>query len=137
MLDHVEIPLDLPPHTRVLDLYRAVRRDTERLAAPLSAEDQTIQSMPDASPTKWHRAHMTWFFETFLLIPHLPGYRVFDSAFGYIFNSYYVAVGPRHPRPSRGLLSRPGVEAVSAYRRARIYCRPKVACYQRIYLGLI
>jgi ergothioneine biosynthesis protein EgtB len=116
MLDHVEIPLDLPPHTRVLDLYRAVRRDTERLAAPLSAEDQTIQSMPDASPTKWHRAHMTWFFETFLLIPHLPGYRVFDSAFGYIFNSYYVAVGPRHPRPSRGLLSRPGVEAVSAYR---------------------
>jgi ergothioneine biosynthesis protein EgtB len=116
MLDHVESSVATTPHARVLDFYRRVRRDTEALAAPLSAEDQTIQSMPDASPTKWHRAHMTWFFETFLLIPHLPGYRLFDAAFGYVFNSYYVAVGPRHPRPSRGMLSRPGIDAITAYR---------------------
>ncbi len=98
------------------DLYRNIRDRTEALAAPLSAEDQTIQSMPDASPTKWHRAHTSWFFETFLLAPHLPGYRVFDPAYTYLFNSYYEAVGPRHPRPSRGILSRPGVEVISAYR---------------------
>jgi ergothioneine biosynthesis protein EgtB len=96
--------------------YRKVRDRTETLAAPLSAEDQTIQSMPDASPTKWHRAHTTWFFETFLLRPHLPGYTVFDASFGYVFNSYYESVGPRHARPSRGLLSRPGVAAIAAYR---------------------
>jgi ergothioneine biosynthesis protein EgtB len=72
--------------------------------------------MPDASPTKWHRAHTTWFFETFVLIPYARGYRPFDEAFGFIFNSYYESIGPRHPRPSRGVLSRPGVEAVAAYR---------------------
>ncbi|HTH99419.1 MAG TPA: ergothioneine biosynthesis protein EgtB [Acidisoma sp.] len=116
MLDHAETSSQRSSHPQILDFYRQVRRDTEDLAAPLSAEDQTIQSMPDASPTKWHRAHMTWFFETFLLVPHLPGYRVFDPSFGYVFNSYYVAVGPRHPRPSRGMLSRPGVEAITAYR---------------------
>jgi ergothioneine biosynthesis protein EgtB len=116
MLDDIEAAVANLPHARVLDFYKRVRRDTEALAAPLSAEDQTIQSMPDASPTKWHRAHMTWFFETFLLVPHLPGYRIFDSAFGYVFNSYYVAVGPRHPRPSRGMLSRPGIDAITAYR---------------------
>ena len=99
-----------------LALYRSVRDQTEALAAPLSAEDQTIQSMPDASPAKWHRAHTTWFFETFLLQTHLPGYTVFHPDFGYVFNSYYEAVGPRHPRPSRGLLSRPGVAAVGEYR---------------------
>jgi ergothioneine biosynthesis protein EgtB len=96
--------------------YRDVRSLTEALAAPLSAEDQTVQSMPDASPTKWHRAHTTWFFETFVLIPYARGYRLFDEAFGFIFNSYYESIGPRHPRPSRGVLSRPGVEAVAAYR---------------------
>ena len=96
--------------------YRDVRSLTEALAAPLSAEDQTIQSMPDASPTKWHRAHTTWFFETFVLVPYARGYRLFDEAFGFIFNSYYESIGPRHPRPSRGVLSRPGVEAVAAYR---------------------
>jgi ergothioneine biosynthesis protein EgtB len=116
MLDHLDTSSKISPDPSVLDFYRRVRRDTELLAAPLSAEDQTIQSMPDASPTKWHRAHMTWFFETFVLIPHLPGYRVFDAAFGYVFNSYYVAVGPRHPRPSRGMLSRPGIDAIAAYR---------------------
>jgi ergothioneine biosynthesis protein EgtB len=96
--------------------YRDVRSLTEALAAPLSAEDQTVQSMPDASPTKWHRAHTTWFFETFVLVPYARGYRLFDEAFGFIFNSYYESIGPRHPRPSRGVLSRPGVEAVAAYR---------------------
>src|SRR5262245_36619212 len=80
--------------------YLAVRRTTEALAARLSAEDQMVQSMPDASPTKWHRAHTTWFFETFLLTPHQRDYRVFDPSFGYLFNSYYEAVGPRHARPA-------------------------------------
>ena len=96
--------------------FLAVRSLSEQLAAPLSAEDQTVQSMPDASPTKWHLAHTTWFFETFVLRPHAPGYRVFDPAYAYLFNSYYEAVGPRHPRPQRGLISRPGVEEIMAYR---------------------
>jgi ergothioneine biosynthesis protein EgtB len=97
--------------------YRAVRDRTEALAAPLSAEDQVVQSMPDVSPTKWHRAHTTWFFETFLLSPSLARYRVFDSAYAYLFNSYYEAVGPRHPRPERGVLSRPSSDDVARYRR--------------------
>lgn len=101
---------------RLLARYRAVRARTETLAAPLTAEDQTIQSMPDVSPTKWHRAHVTWFFETFLLAPHLPDYRAFDPAYGYLFNSYYEQVGARHPRPERGLLSRPGVAEIGRYR---------------------
>ncbi|HUC69522.1 MAG TPA: ergothioneine biosynthesis protein EgtB [Stellaceae bacterium] len=96
--------------------YIAVRDATEALAGPLSAEDQTVQSMPDVSPTKWHRAHTTWFFENFLLLPHLPGYRPFHPAYGYLFNSYYEAVGPRHPRPDRGLLSRPGIAEIASYR---------------------
>ena len=87
--------------------YRRVRDLTEALAAPLRAEDQVIQSMADVSPTKWHRGHTTWFFETFLLEPNLTGYDAFDSEFRYLFNSYYEAVGPRHPRSQRGLLSRP------------------------------
>jgi ergothioneine biosynthesis protein EgtB len=97
--------------------YLAVRAFTESLAAPLSAEDQTVQSMPDVSPTKWHRGHTSWFFETFLLQPELAGYEAFHPAYGYLFNSYYEAVGARHPRPDRGLLSRPGVAEVAAYRR--------------------
>ncbi|MGO8860587.1 MAG: ergothioneine biosynthesis protein EgtB [Acidimicrobiales bacterium] len=96
--------------------YAAVRAATERLAAPLSAEDQTVQSMPDVSPTKWHRAHVTWFFETFVLAPHLPGYHPYNDAFAYIFNSYYEALGDRHPRPERGLISRPGIAEVARYR---------------------
>jgi ergothioneine biosynthesis protein EgtB len=99
-----------------IEAFRAVRGETERRAAPLSDEDQVIQSMPDTSPTKWHRAHTTWFFEQFLLVPHLPGYRVFDKQFGYLFNSYYVAAGPRHARPQRGLLTRPANSEVAAYR---------------------
>jgi ergothioneine biosynthesis protein EgtB len=100
-----------------VDRFLAVRAASEQLAAPLSVEDQTVQSMPDASPTKWHLAHTTWFFETFILRPHAPSYRVFDPAYEYLFNSYYEAVGPRHPRPQRGLITRPGVEEIGAYRR--------------------
>src|SRR5882672_8948737 len=96
--------------------YRRVRQLTEALAAPLRPEDQVIQSMPDVSPTKWHRGHTTWFFETFLLEPSLSGYDAFDPDYRYLFNSYYEAVGPRHPRAQRGLLSRPTVEEVAQYR---------------------
>ena len=105
-----------PAEGALVRRFTEVRTRTERLAEPLSAEDQAIQSMADASPTKWHRAHSTWFFETFLLEPSLPGYRVFDAAYGYLFNSYYEAVGPRHPRPERGLLSRPSVAEIGRYR---------------------
>ncbi len=99
-----------------VDRYLAVRDLTEALAAPLSAEDQTVQSMPDASPTKWHRAHTTWFFDEFVLHPHHVGHRTFDPAFRFLFNSYYEAVGPRHPRAARGVVSRPGIDEVSAFR---------------------
>ena len=98
------------------EAYRTVRAETERRAAHLSAEDQIVQSMADASPAKWHRAHTTWFFETFLLKAHAAGYREFDERFGFLFNSYYVAAGPRHARPERGLITRPNVDEVAAYR---------------------
>src|SRR6201991_2494041 len=98
------------------DAFVTVRNETERRPGPLSPEDQVVQSMPDASPAKWHRAHVTWFFEQFLLVPHLPGYRVFDERFAFLFNSYYVAAGPRHARPRRGLLTRPSVAEVAEYR---------------------
>ncbi len=100
-----------------LQRYRQVRRHSERLASPLSPEDMVAQSMPDASPTKWHLAHVTWFFETFLLAPNLPEYRPFDADFCYLFNSYYEAVGPRQPRPQRGLMTRPALDQVMAYRQ--------------------
>jgi ergothioneine biosynthesis protein EgtB len=96
--------------------FEAVRRHSEALAANLTPEDQSIQSMPDVSPTKWHLAHTTWFFETFILGRFDPSYRLFDAAFPYLFNSYYEAAGPRHPRPQRGVLSRPSVADVAAYR---------------------
>ena len=96
--------------------FLQVRETTERLAARLTPEDQQLQSMPNCSPTKWHRAHTTWFFEQFLLLPHLAGYRVFDERFAYLFNSYYVAAGPRHARPKRGLLTRPDCGEISAFR---------------------
>jgi ergothioneine biosynthesis protein EgtB len=96
--------------------YCDVRQLTERLAAPLSAEDQTVQSMPDVSPTKWHRAHTTWFFETFVLTPHAPSYAPLDASYAYLFNSYYEAVGPRHLRNERGLITRPGIAEVAEYR---------------------
>ncbi|MFK3795248.1 ergothioneine biosynthesis protein EgtB [Pseudomonas sp. NPDC088444] len=108
---------DTPATEPLCQRYQSVRRHTEQLVAPLSPEDMVVQSMPDASPAKWHMAHTTWFFETFLLLPNLAGYQVFDPTFGYLFNSYYEAVGPRHPRPQRGLVTRPGVDQVRAYRR--------------------
>ncbi len=96
--------------------YCQVRSLTEYLSQPLSAEDQCIQSMPDVSPTKWHRAHTSWFFETFLLSPLLDGYKVFHPDYGYLFNSYYETVGPRHARHERGLLSRPSADEIGIYR---------------------
>jgi ergothioneine biosynthesis protein EgtB len=108
-----------PPARAPADLagrVAAVRGFTEQLAAPLGEADQCVQSMPDASPTKWHRAHTSWFFEQFLLVPHLPGYAPFDPLFAYLFNSYYEQAGPRHARVHRGLLTRPSAEAVGHYR---------------------
>jgi ergothioneine biosynthesis protein EgtB len=96
--------------------YRAVRRLTVDLCAPLAIEDYVAQSMPEASPTKWHLAHTSWFFETFLLGPALPGYRPFSPHFNYLFNSYYNAVGERVPQPQRGHLSRPTVAEIYRYR---------------------
>ncbi len=100
----------------MLDRYQQVRQISEKICQPLATEDYTIQSMPDVSPPKWHLAHTTWFFETFLLLPHLPGYQVFHPQFNYLFNSYYEAVGARHPRHQRGILSRPTVAEVYQYR---------------------
>lgn len=97
--------------------YHLVRSATEHLCDPLETEDYVIQSMPDVSPTKWHLAHTNWFFETFMLEPHVPGYRVFDPHYRYLFNSYYVSMGERHNRPDRGLLSRPTVRDVYRYRK--------------------
>ncbi len=93
-----------------------VRTATERISAPLSAEDQTVQSMPDTSPTKWHRAHTTWFFETFVLGPHASWYEPFRADFAFLFNSYYETAGPRHARPDRGLITRPGIAEIAQYR---------------------
>ncbi len=104
---------NVPPlKTRLM----ATRALSCELAAPLSDEDQVVQAMDDASPAKWHLAHTTWFFEAFVLKRFLPAYRVFDERFEYCFNSYYESVGPRHPRPKRGLLTRPSAEEVRAYR---------------------
>ena len=121
--DGAESPASLkPPQSlddqRVMwrEAFRRVRAETEARAAHLSAEDQIVQSMADASPTKWHRAHVTWFFETFLLVPNDPSYTIFDERFPFLFNSYYVAAGPRHARPQRGLITRPNAADVSGYR---------------------
>jgi ergothioneine biosynthesis protein EgtB len=102
----------------LLERLTGTRSLTEQLAAPLAAEDQVVQSMPDVSPTKWHRAHTTWFFETFVLGPYAPGYEPVHEAYDYLFNSYYEQVGPRHPRSERGLISRPTVAEVGDYRAA-------------------
>lgn len=96
--------------------YASVRALSEALAAPLSDADATAQSMDDASPAKWHLAHSTWFFETFVLRDHMPGYRTFNENWPFLFNSYYEAEGPRHARPRRGLLTRPSLEQVLDYR---------------------
>ena len=96
--------------------YHALRAATVTLCQDLSAEDCALQSMPDASPVKWHLAHTSWFFETFVLAPHAPGYRTFDPRFRVLFNSYYVQIGERHPRPERGLISRPSLDEIRTYR---------------------
>ncbi len=96
--------------------YATVRALTEALAAPLTEADAAVQSMPDASPAKWHLAHVTWFFETFVLRDHVPGYRLFDADWPFLFNSYYEAEGARHARDRRGLLTRPSLAEVLAYR---------------------
>ncbi len=100
----------------ILTLYRQCRAVSEALAEPLSPEDQTLQSMPDASPTKWHLAHTSWFFETLLLKVYGHNFQPFHPQFEYLFNSYYQSIGPQYSRPARGLISRPGVEEVMEYR---------------------
>lgn len=110
-------PVGLADGEAIIHRFLATRRQSERLAQHLTAEDQVVQSMPDCSPTKWHLAHVTWFFETFVLVPHMPGYRPVHPQYAYLFNSYYVTAGERHPRPHRGLLSRPTVDEVAAYRQ--------------------
>jgi len=102
----------------LIDSYNVVRQYTATLAAPLSAEDCCVQSMPDASPTKWHLAHTTWFFETFVLELHESHFAPFNAAYRVLFNSYYNAVGDKHPRPQRGLLTRPALDDVMRYRSA-------------------
>ncbi len=105
-----------PPHG-LPDRFVHLREATEALVANLSPEDCQIQSMEDASPAKWHLAHTTWFWETFFLKPFSPGYAEFDQQFGYLFNSYYETVGPRHTRANRGMITRPGLNEIMAYRR--------------------
>jgi len=110
--DAAAVPADRALNAR----YRAVRRASEEICAPLEQEDYVIQSMPDASPTRWHLAHTTWFFETFVLTRYLPDYRPYHPLFGFLFNSYYETIGPRWSRPQRGLLSRPTVAEIYRYR---------------------
>jgi ergothioneine biosynthesis protein EgtB len=109
-------PTSAPRPSTLASRYATLRAQTLALAVPLTPEDCVVQSMPDASPVKWHLAHTTWFFETFVLSPNLPDYRAFDMSFKVLFNSYYNAVGDRHPRPQRGLLTRPSLQAVRHYR---------------------
>ena len=112
----VNVLKSAPEADGILGLFETVRRSSGLLTADLSDADATAQSMADASPAKWHLAHTTWFFEAMVLAPHLPGYRCFDDRFNFLFNSYYETLGDRHPRPARGLLTRPSLDAVYAYR---------------------
>lgn len=121
MLSSPSLQADLGSQPRAQDQdlaarLRASRKLSLALAAPLSDEDQTVQAMDDASPTKWHLAHTTWFYEAFILEERLPGYRPFSDDFHYCFNSYYETMGDRHPRPRRGLLTRPSAGQVRDYR---------------------
>ena len=101
----------------LLENYKHTRTQTEHLCKPLHCEDYMLQAMEDVSPPKWHLAHTTWFFETFILIKQLPTYKKFDPVFSYLFNSYYQGIGKPYHRPSRGLISRPRLETVYAYRK--------------------
>ena len=101
-------------HTK--ERYRKVRQTCERICRPLAVQDYVVQTMDDVSPPKWHLAHTSWFFETFLLVPEQANYSPFHPEYGFLFNSYYEAVGERHPRPKRGVLSRPTVKEVYSYR---------------------
>ncbi|HEX8415820.1 MAG TPA: DinB family protein, partial [Sphingomicrobium sp.] len=107
-------PLDAPP--TLAERLAKTRALTLALAEPLSDADATVQPFADASPAKWHLAHTTWFFETFVLRDAVPGYRPFDERFGFLFNSYYDVEGPRHPRPRRGMLSRPSLDEIRDWR---------------------
>jgi ergothioneine biosynthesis protein EgtB len=109
--------LEAAGSTTLAERYTHVRRFSEALCEPLATEDYVVQSMEDVSPTKWHLAHTTWFFETFILRPHVHAYREFDPSFAFLFNSYYVQAGERHCRAQRGYISRPTVAEVFAYRR--------------------
>jgi ergothioneine biosynthesis protein EgtB len=100
----------------IFDRYSEIRKATQELIKTLTSEDMVVQSMPDVSPTKWHLAHTTWFWETFLLSPNLQNYQIFNSEYNYLFNSYYEHVGRRHARPERGMLTRPSLEKVLEYR---------------------
>ncbi|PWB89754.1 ergothioneine biosynthesis protein EgtB [Methylocystis sp. MitZ-2018] len=113
----LDTQLSASAHSAMSDRLFETRRLSIELAAPLSAEDMVVQAMEDASPTKWHLAHTTWFFETFVLTPYLNDYQLFDEAFNYCFNSYYEHLGARQPRPKRGLLTRPSLDRVLAYRQ--------------------
>lgn len=134
--------LGQPEAARLEDAYKAVRARTVALSEGLSDADATVQSMPDASPAKWHLAHTTWFFETFLLTEHLPGYSVFDPDYAFLFNSYYEGAGPRHARSRRGLITRPCLDEVLAYRThvdaamAGLISNASAAARELIMLGL-
>jgi len=125
-----------------LSRFQAIRQHTESLTAALTAEDQGLQSMTEASPVKWHRAHTTWFFEQFLLLPFLPGYTAFDPAFCYLFNSYYDRVGDRQPQAQRGLIARPDTACVTTYRQyvdnamARLLAMGRLDIAERVEIGL-
>ena len=110
------------PGSSLADAYLRIRRASEALAAPLSPEDCQVQSMPDASPAKWHLAHTTWFFETFVLEPHEPAFAPFDARLRVLYNSDYQGIGAQHPQAQRGLVSRPTLDAVVRWRATHRVC---------------
>jgi ergothioneine biosynthesis protein EgtB len=113
---HYQVPRTVTARSPLLRRYQEIRGTSIELSQPYSAEDQMLQSMPDASPVKWHLAHTTWFFETFILAAQIPGYKPFDSRYKHLFNSYYKQLGSHPFRGSRGLMSRPSLDEVHAYR---------------------